>query len=175
MHLHDMVDLIFAYSPQVLLPTYNQTQQRITRERYRLLWDITIDGRITRANHDTITNREKHQALFERAFSFWPEEKRRDVFESHWNNRAPRHENILALAADPRDLSHAQEPLPGGSCPLCHFPTFEWTDVPALTSKTLAILHAQFPHWTADQGACKRCVEIYELAGKFEAPATMLL
>jgi hypothetical protein len=175
MHLHDMVDPAFAYSPQIHLPTHNQTQQRITRERYRLLWDITIDGRLTRAGRKTMNRQEQHQALFERAFSFWPEEKRRHVFESHWSDHAPRHENILALAADPRDLSHAQEPLPGGSCPLCHFPTFEWADVPALAPETLSTLRAQFAQWTPDQGACKRCVEIYELAGKFEAPATMVL
>jgi hypothetical protein len=175
MHLHDMVDPAFGYSPQVHLPTHNQTQQRITRERYRLLWDVTIDGRLTRVGRETMNGHAQHQALFERAFSFWPEEKRVSVFESHWNERAPRHANILALAADPRDLSHAQEPLPGGSCPLCHFPTFEWTNITALAAETLATLCVQFPQWRPDHGACKRCVEIYELAGKFEAPATMLL
>ena len=175
MHLHDMVDPAFGYSPHVHLPTHNQTQQRITRERYRLLWDITIDGRITRAGRETVNRQEQHQALFERAFSFWPGDKRRHVFETHWNEKVPRHESILALAADPRDLSHAQEPLPGGSCPLCHFPTFEWTNVPALAPEILASLHSQFPHWTPDQGACKRCVEIYEMAGKFEMPATICL
>ena len=174
MHLHDMVDPAFAYSPQVHLPTHNQTQQRITRERYRLLWDITIDGRLTHARRETMSNQEQHQANFDRAFSFWPEEKRCQVFASHWNGSAPRHEHILALAADPRDLSHAQEPLPGGSCPLCHFPTFEWADVSALPEPILASLSAQFPRWTIDQGSCKRCIEIYELAGKFEHPATIL-
>jgi hypothetical protein len=86
---------------------------------------------------------------------------------------SPRHENLLALAADPRDLSHAQEPLPGGSCPLCHFPTFEWKDVSSLRPETLATLHAQSPQWTPDQGTCNRCIEIYEVAGKFEAPSTI--
>jgi hypothetical protein len=172
MHLHDMVDPAFGYSPQLHLPTHNQAQQRITRERYRLLWDITIDGRLARAGRETVSRLEQHQALFETAFSFWPEEKRRHVFESHWNAPAPRHQNVLALAADPRDLTHAQEPLPGGSCPLCHFPTFEWKDLSALAPDILAALHSQFPHWAADQGACKRCVEIYELA-KFEVPATI--
>lgn len=175
MHLQDMVDPAFAYSPHIHLPTHNQTQQRITRERYRLLWDITIDGRLTRRGRDTITNHEKHQALFGRAFSFWVEDKRDHVFESYWNEHTPRHENILALAADPRDLNHAQEPLPGGSCPLCHFPTFEWTDIPTLNPETLSTVRTQFPSWTSDQGVCKRCAEIYELAGKFELPATMVL
>ncbi len=175
MHLHDMVDPAFNYSPQIHLPTHNQTQQRITRERYRLLWDITIDGRLTRAGRETVSRQEQYQALFDHAFSFWPEEKRRLVFDSHWNDNAPRHENILALAADPRDLSHAQEPLPGGSCPLCHFPTFEWTDMNGLNAEILSTLRKQFPQWSPDQGACKRCVEIYEIAGKFEIPATMVV
>jgi hypothetical protein len=175
MHLHDMVDPAFGYSPQIHLPTHNQTQQRITRERYRLLWDITIDGRLTRAGRDTMNRPEQHQALFDRAFSFWPGEKRHQVFESHWNAVAPRHENILAIAADPRDLSHAQEPLPGGSCPLCHFPTFEWADTPALPPETLTKLGERFPAWTPSHGVCKRCLEIYELAGKFELPATVVL
>lgn len=175
MHLHDMVDPAFGYSPQVHLPTHNQTQQRITRERYRLLWDITIDGRLALAGRETMSGQEQHHALFDRAFSFWPEEKRRQVFESHWNATALRHENILAIAADPRDLSHAQEPLPGGSCPLCHFPTFEWADIPALPLDTLAKIAGLFPGWTPSHGLCKRCQEIHELAGKFELPATVVL
>src|SRR5262249_3530300 len=150
MHLHDMVNPAFAYSPQLGLRTHNPTQHRITRERYRLLWDITIDGRITRTGRETMTNREQHQGLFDRAFSFWPEDKRRQVFESYWNDCAPCHDKLLSLAADPRELRHAQEPLPGGSCPLCHFPTFEWMDV-ALNPEILATLGTRFPHWTANQ------------------------
>lgn len=173
LHLHDMVDPAFGYSPHVHLPSNNQTQQRITRERYRLLWDITIDGRLTRAGHETVSRQEQHQALFARAFAFWPEVKRRQVFEAHWNGQAPLHENILALAADPRDLGRAQAHLPGGSCPLCGFPTFEWADANALPAPILGTLRAQFSHWLPDHGVCKRCVEIYELAGQFEWPTTM--
>lgn len=157
------------------LPGFNATQQRITRERYRLLWDITIDGRLARAGGGTINQREHHQAIFHRAFSFWFEEKRSRVFESHWNDPAPHHENLQALAADPRDLSHVDAPLPGSLCPLCHFPTFEWANAPALVSETLARLRGQFPQWNPEQGACARCVEIYELAGKFELPGTVVL
>ena len=175
MHLHDMVDPAFAYSPQLDLRTHNPTQHRITRERYRLLWDVTIDGRLARAGCDTMTTRERHQALFDRAFCFWSEEKRRQAFTAHWEDDAPRHENLLAVAADPRDVTHAHEPLPGGLCPLCGFPTFEWANVPALNPETLSLLRAQFPDWMPAQGACKRCVEIYEIAGKFEAPPTMVL
>lgn len=174
MHLHDMVDPAFAYSPQVRLPDYNSTQQRLVRERYRLLWDITIDGRLTRLGHEGMSGIEPHQSAFERAFSFWPEDRRREVFKNFWNQSAPKHEELMRLASDPRDRGHAQEPQPGGACPLCHFPTFEWANAAALAPDTLDALRHQFPQWSPAQGACKRCAEIYEIAGKFEMPATMV-
>lgn len=175
MHLSDMVDPAFGYSPEVNLPALNPTQQRITRERYRLLWDITIDGRLSSDGHCAATLRGRHAALFQRAFSFWPEERRAQVFESFWNQSNTRHEELLALAADPRDLDHTAVPLPGSPCPLCHFPTFEWANRSALSDETLAKLGGQFPDWTPEQGVCKRCVEIYELAGTLELPATVIL
>ena len=175
MHLHDMVDPAFGYSPHLKLHGLNPTQQRITRERYRLLWDITIDGRLTGSGAVPPNTREQHEALFNRAFAFWPEEKRHRVFGTHWCDSAPHHENLLDLASDPRDLSHAPGPLPGGSCPLCQFPTFEWADVQSLPREILDALHAQYPHWIPEHGACKRCLEIYQLAGKFQLPATMVL
>jgi hypothetical protein len=174
MHLSDMVDPAFGYSPTLKLPGFNSTQQRITRERYRLLWDITIDGRLFRAGRSA-SRRNHHEAIFHRAFSFWPESRRAEVFDSHWNGTAPRHEDLLALAADPRDLSHAVAPLPGGLCPLCQFPTFDWADVRALSAETLAGLRKPFPQWTPEQGVCGRCVEVFELTGKFELPATVVL
>lgn len=169
MHLHDMVDPGFNYSPQLHLPTRNQTQQRITRDRYRLLWDVTIDGRLTRRGHETMNRLEQHEALFDRAFSFWPEEKRRQVFAAHWNDQSPRHENIMALAADPRDLSHAQEPLPGGACPLCGFSTFEWAELANLEAAARAGIEREFPAWSPRHGACCRCAEIYAMSGRFTA------
>lgn len=174
MHLHDMVDPAFGYSPHLNLPGLNPTQQRITRERYRLLWDITIDGRLFPAGR-SVNKRDYHETIFHRAFSFWPESRRAEVFDTHWRDAVPRHERLLALAADPRDLSHSAAPLPGSLCPLCHFPTFDWADVAALNGETLAKLRDQFPQWTPDQGVCGRCVEIYKLAGKLELPTTVVL
>jgi hypothetical protein len=175
MHLSDMVDVRFGYSPDVQRPGLNPTQERITRERYRLLWDITVDARLTRAGHGLPGTRERHEAHFHRAFSFWPEARREEVFEAHWTTSAPRHEALLALAADPRNLAHSTALLPGSPCPLCHFPTFEWADTSALPTETRSRLSAAFPQWAPGQGACKRCVEIHELAGKLELPPTVVL
>ena len=97
-HLSDMVDLSFGYSPELHLRGPSPTQQRIVRERYRLLWDVTIDGRLSRAGHAINTTREQHQALFDRAYSFWPEEKRREIFDDLWSGHSPKHEHLLELA-----------------------------------------------------------------------------
>ena len=174
MHLSDMVDPAFGYSPRLNFPGLNPTQQRITRERYRLLWDITIDGRLLRDGRSA-DKRQYHEAIFSRAFSFWSDTRRGQVFESYWNDAAPRHESLLALAADPRELSHVDAPMPGSLCPLCQFPTFDWADVSAVAPETLTKLSRQFPQWSRHQGVCQRCVEIYDLAGKFELPPTVVL
>src|SRR5262249_20116579 len=52
-HLQDMVDPAFGYLSQLPMSGTFMSQQRIARERYRLLWDVTIDGRLTRKGWDT--------------------------------------------------------------------------------------------------------------------------
>src|SRR5262249_36750907 len=119
MHLHDMIDPAFGYSLELDRPAPGAMQRRLTRERYRLLWDITIDGRIS----TTMPNgkrergsilpidppphvsgcgpnvRELHRTTFDRAFGFWPAAKRDEVFESLWQSRRPRHAELWAIAA----------------------------------------------------------------------------
>ena len=165
MHVHDMVNPAFGYSPQLHLPGQNAAQQRLTRERYRLLWDITIDGRLVNSNRPTVGSREPHRATFDRAFDFWPESQRDEVFDSLWQNRHPLHLELLAIASGLRDLKSAHHPTPGAPCPLCDFATFDWADSRGLNEQTIAALQREFPQWTTEQGACGRCVEIYRLAG----------
>ena len=161
MHVHDMVNPAFGYSPQMHLPGQNAAQQRLTRERYRLLWDITIDGRLTTSSRATVGNRQQHIASFERAFGFWPESKRDEMFNQLWKNSDPRHGTLLEIAADPREVKSSHEPLPGAPCPLCGFATFNWAEAGRLCGQTLAAMQREFPHWTPEQGACGRCAQIY--------------
>ena len=162
MHLSDMVDPAFGYAPGLRSRGIDPSHQRIVRERYRLLWDITIDGRLARAAEG-----ERHRVFFDRAFCFWAEGRRDEVFSKLWLTKSPRHDDLLALASDPRDLSHADEPLPGGACPLCGFSTFEWTNVATLQEAARTAIEREFPHWSPTQGACSRCAEIYVAAGRY--------
>ncbi len=164
-HVNDMLDPAFDYSPELHPAGRNAAQQRLTRERYRLLWDITIAGRLTALSHATVGSREEHRASLDRAFGFWPESRREEVFDSLWNNRQPCHADLLAIAANPHGLESAHEPVPGAACPLCGFATFAWADIDGLSPQTTTAIRAEFPAWTPDQGACRRCVEIYRLMG----------
>lgn len=164
-HIDDMLDPAFGYSPELHLPGRNAAQQQVTRERYRLLWGITIDGRLTASSRAASGSRERHRAAFDRVFGFWPESKRGEVFETLWISRQPRHTDLLGIASDPRGFDSAHQPVPGGACPLCGFATFAWADTRSLPAPTITAIRAEFPHWMPDQGVCRRCAEIYRIVG----------
>lgn len=159
-HLHDMLDPAFGYLPDLRVP--NPNQLRLARDRYRLLWDVTIDGRLANAGHTTPTARAQHEAAFDHAFGFWDEPARRAAFESLWCSPRPRHADLARTATDPRCLARSRQPLPGALCPLCGFPTFAWSDGDALCAATRARLTTEFPDWCAAEGLCNRCAEVLE-------------
>ncbi len=163
MHLHDMLDPAFGYVPELELPELNTAQKRLARERYRLLWDITIDGRLAAAGHAPMATREQHAAAFARGYSFWPEEKRAQTFNTLWGAKAPRHADLLALIADPRGLRDAHRPAPGASCPLCDFPTFQWAEPGSLEPGLVQRITTEFPNWSPEHGVCARCWEAYQV------------
>ncbi|MGH8596384.1 MAG: hypothetical protein ACREXT_06985, partial [Gammaproteobacteria bacterium] len=45
-HISDMLDESFSYEPEMSLPDAPPAEVSLLRERYRVLWDITIDGRL---------------------------------------------------------------------------------------------------------------------------------
>ena len=161
-HLSDMVDPGFGYAPILDLPGLNGTQRRLASERYRLLWDITIDGRLAASGHSPMRSREQLRSAFSRAFCFWPDDRQQQTFSELWQSAAPCHAGLLALITDPRGLRQALRPAPGAPCPLCDFPTFAWADVDAMSSKITVRVLAEFPSWTPEQGLCGRCLEAYQ-------------
>lgn len=161
MHLHDMLDPGFGYSPSIDVPGLNSAQQRLALERYRLLWDITIDGRLAAAGHAPMLSRAQHVEAFARGYSFWPEPRRAETFASLWQEPAPRHAGLIALIADPRGWRTVTGPSPGAACPLCGFPTFAWAESSAVPEKVQAAVIAEFPTWQPAHGLCQRCFEAY--------------
>lgn len=162
-HLSDMVDPAFGYEPEIELAKH-PAQERLVRERYRLLWDITIDGRLSRRDELPKAVRDQHRKQFERAYGFWDSAAVDVTFRSLWDAKQPRHSLLLELASDPRGLRFAHKPAPGALCPLCGFPTFHWFQAEKVTAQIREAVAAEFPEWTDEQGICNRCFEMYHVS-----------
>lgn len=160
-HLQDMVDPAYGYEPELAISLASASQQRLTRERYGVLWDASIDGRLTRAGRPTAGTKELRWLEFDQAFAFWPESKREEVFAWAWHSPSPTHKQFREWVSDPRQLDSSAGPQPGGLCPLCRFPTFAWAQAMTLEERTLLAIRGEFPGWSPGQGVCGRCVEIY--------------
>jgi hypothetical protein len=162
-HLHDMIDPAFGYVPDLPVQGPSLNQQRLARERYRSLWDVSIDGRLIRSGRQTIATQAHRWSEFSAAFAFWTETRQKEIFDSLWSNPAPTHRALEELVCDPRQLQSTAGPRPGAPCPLCGFPTFAWADPASLTDDTAVTIRSEFPHWAPEHGACGRCFAIYRV------------
>ncbi|MBI2950164.1 MAG: hypothetical protein HYY23_21220 [Verrucomicrobia bacterium] len=175
MHVSDMVDPAFGYSRDVSQFGETASKKRLVQERYRLLWDVTIDGRLTRLERATVASLERRRDEFERAYSFLDADRRRALFESLWIGPSPQHQALLDVARDPRGLTGSRAQAPGAPCPLCGFAAFAWVEGSALKPHTVSAIKKEFPSWTIEESVCHRCVEIYEAPSGLELPATICL
>jgi hypothetical protein len=174
-HLADMVNPHFGYSPELEQTGQTASQLRLTRERYRLLWDVSIDGRLTQRGLDTVADEIQRRHEFNGGFAFLPETRREELFADLWNGRLAQHEPLLEIAADPRGLQGRHAPVPGAACPLCGFATFQWTDIGELRAAARDRIQAEFPGWRDGESVCARCAEMYDAITGLEYPATVCL
>jgi hypothetical protein len=170
-HVADMLDPAFGYDPDAV-PERPPSVQALLYERYRVLWAITVDGRLTRAGRSTVAAQEDRWREFQALFGTLPEAELRVAFERLWMWDRPTHPELWAMAQDPRQVrawargtAEASGPtghprLPGDPCPLCRFPTYRWADTPS--PEVVARIRADVPTWEPDQGLCERCAEAYE-------------
>lgn len=174
-HLADMVSPEFGYSPAPGTGAPTASHDRLIRERYRLLWAIRIDGALARRDLPGLLGVERRRAEFEKAFGFLPEPRRSSVFDDLWNGVRSTHDDLLHLAADPRELVGHRETTPGAPCPLCGFAAFRWSTSAELSPEGLARVRAEFPGWHPDEPLCARCAEIYDAISRIEYPSTVCL
>lgn len=162
MHVSDMLDDDFGYQPERLDLTPSQEAQ--VRERYGLLWDISIESRLAAMGKETTASHDTWETRFGGRFTSLPAEQRSLIFGRIWDSPPLRHREILEKAIDPaRFLGADTTPAPrtpGTKCPLCSFPSYQWVDAP---SPALDAVKADFPHWQPEQGMCPRCGEYYAM------------
>ena len=177
MHARDMMDPEFDYE-DAFIPG-NPSMKNLITARFRLLWNIFVDSRLSRKKIRSIMTKEARYREFDNYYRKIPEQQRRGIFEGLWETEKLTHEELLSMATDLETListfiDYSEEfteedreyiHLQGSPCPLCKFPTYNWVDDPESVCDEMVIeaIQIDFPDWESKDGACDRCVEVYEL------------
>ncbi len=176
MHAKDMVDPEFDYEDSFI--PGNPSVKNLITARFRLLWNIYVDARLERIGVISILSKQGRFREFDNFYRKIPEKQRKGIFEGLWRTEMFTHEELLSMATDldtlmskyvdPGELADEERDyihLQGSPCPLCKFPTYNWVDDPESICDEMVIeaIQIDFPDWESKDGACDRCVEVYEL------------
>jgi len=176
-HVKDMLDDEYGYDTKVPAGL-NTTEENFVRDRYKILWDIYIDSRLVREGREPMETKEKRFAWFSGIYRKLPAEQKIIMFDNFWNKEKITHQEILDMATDmmkavpllggdTSDLDEQEKKSywSGRPCPLCNFPTHKWSNDINLedekAKKLRDAIKADFPKWTAEEGVCERCSELY--------------
>jgi len=158
LHVADMLDPAFGYRKELPSVDTDPAVVNLLRERYRVLWDATIDGRLCRAGLLGKRARAARLSEFARAFPMLGESAE-TAFAPWFDRPRPTHAAMVAFI---------QEPLGPGTddaarCPLCRLPTRALERGPeGLDQEVLRAIERDHPGWRPEQGRCTRCAEVYQ-------------
>ena len=162
-HISDMLDPAFAYEPTLPKTEGGPTYDTLITNRYRVLWDVTIAGRMLRRGWCAATVREQQLNDFRTAYRMLDKECE-EHFKRFFDAAVPRHKELAAFAFDPRAATDtlSNQAVAGTHCSLCRFPTHAFASEPAnLGADVLAAIKDDFPDWTPAKGVCVQCADLY--------------
>lgn len=157
LHVADMLDPAFGYLKELPGVDRDPAVVNLLRERYRVLWDATIDGRLCRGGLLGTRARAARLSEFARAFPMLGESAE-TAFASWFDGPRPTHAAIVAFIQEPLGSGTADE----ARCPLCRLPTRALERGPeGLDRDALRAIERDHPEWHPDHGRCARCSEVY--------------
>ncbi len=162
-HIADMLDPAFGYEPTLPKAEGGPTYDTLITNRYRVLWDVTINGRMARRGWCDTSVREQQLGDFRRAFPML-QEGAEELFAKFFDLDQPQHSDLARFAFDPRQASGSlqRHAAPGTHCPLCKFPTHAFEPSPNnLGTDILAVINEDFPNWAPSFGLCTQCADLY--------------
>jgi hypothetical protein len=157
LHVADMLDPDFGYSPSLPPAPAGPTQDRLVIDRYAALWSTTVWGRLAR---DGTAAPDARERCLRRLAAVFPGvgQGTEALLDSLFDGRRPTHAELSQLALDPRaEGLHT----PGGRCALCSLPTWTFEPAEALEAETCRRVREDFPHWKPRDGLCPQCAELY--------------
>lgn len=136
LHVVDLLDPDFGYEGEIRLAVGSPAEENIVRNRYRLLWCLSIDARLAFAGKEPLADRDSRRQEFDAQYRKFAPTVREAIFEELWQPQPLSHrtllqmatgsEALLRLAGDAdqtRSESPLRAPLPGSPCSLCRFPS----------------------------------------------------
>jgi len=160
MHISDMLDPSFQYSPNPDLGGVGKIEDELVRDRFRLLWNFYISSRLNINGHPSLVSRDILIKEINIAFSHWAHESREKLINDLEKSNSWTQKYLIKRAQDDRFNKVLGE---GGlRCPLCHFTSYEnkhnWKDKAPHVLKEMKKDH---PNWSLSDGACSQCYEMY--------------
>ncbi len=167
-HAADMLDPTFGFEPKLPLLDGSAALENLLRQRYRTLWDTTIDGRLLAAGDLPAEAEAVSRRKFFGAFSMLGDSAER-WFGDFFRGPRPSHSDLVAFATAPGE---AAERRASGRCPLCRMPNAGLYPDPAdLGSETLAAIRHEFLGWQPERGLCLQCADLYASASALASKA----
>lgn len=100
LRLSDMLDPAFQYSPEAPLSGRGELEDNLVRDRYRILWDLSISLRLRNRGSQPLVPIYRQKALLTRAFSGWTEEMRENILREITSQKYQTQSDLLEWARD---------------------------------------------------------------------------
>ncbi len=155
LHVEDMLDPAFGYEREVPTPEEGEVYEKLLRDRYRVLWNTSVDGRLAARGQLTAGGEARRRREFTATFAVLETDVERQ-FERFFHGRRPSHGDLLSFA-------RSVEGRAAGRCPLCRFPTTRFLgEAEPLDQRVEESIRRDFPTWSPSQGVCVQCADLYE-------------
>lgn len=176
MHVADMLDPGFGYERWVPSSELGPAYGNLLRDRYRVMWDVWIDGRLHRRGWLPDEAREKRLAEFMATFRMLGSQAAEE-FQRLFESKVQTHGGLMALAQTPsgQEAPTSECVSQARICSLCRFPSFRLlSGITHLSEETLGEIRADFPNWQPEQGLCGQCADLYRTRSQSRAAEAML-
>jgi hypothetical protein len=182
-HVADMLDPDFGYEPYLPQAT-GPGASRIARERYRVLWDASVDGRLVRAGKLPPGVRAERLAEVSRAFATLGATATQGASPTPLHEASPTPLEVFARFFDcprpthPAIVAQVMEACAAGRaaasvCPLCGFAATD-LEPGELDHEALEEIRRDFPAWRPELGCCRQCADLYQATKLSAAGAAAL-
>lgn len=153
----DLLDPGFGFRPAAELG--GGGLEKLIVQRYRLLWETSVDGRLDRRGRLPAAAAERRRMEFDSVFGMLGEAAPR-AFERYFRGPRPGHEEMASFARDPRAACGLAGS--GIACPICGMPSFRrHPDASSLPGEVVTAIRVSSPGWRPDQGLCLQCADLF--------------